>query len=82
MTKILPITPSFAAWRCAADRLLTLETSFALHQRTMIPGPMPLRPAQEIEIEQVRQLAGKLFEIARAETERVRGHANAASGPT
>jgi hypothetical protein len=77
MTKILAITPSFTAWRRAADKLLTLETSLALRKRNLIFGPIQPKPAEELEIEQVRELAGQLFEVVRAETDLVRAHAHA-----
>jgi hypothetical protein len=75
MTKILAITPSFTAWRRAADRLLALETMLALSKRAVPPGPVPQRP-QEPELAQARTLAGQLFEVALAETQQAR-HVNA-----
>jgi hypothetical protein len=72
MTKILAITPSFTAWRRAADTLLTLETAVALGKRSSAPGQVP--PVSTEQIEKARLLANQLFEIAQAETSLVRGH--------
>ena len=71
MTKILAITPSFAAWRRAADRLLTLETAASLSKRTV--APLQVQPVSPEEIEKARRLAKELFEIAQAETDLARG---------
>jgi hypothetical protein len=72
MTKILAITPSFAAWRRAADTLLRLETAVALSKRTA--APEQVLPE---ELEKARLLANELFEIAQAETSLERSHMHA-----
>jgi len=72
MTKILAITPSFTAWRRAADTLLRLETAVALSKRTAAPGQV--LPVSAEEVEKARLLANELFEIAQAETSLERSH--------
>lgn len=82
MTKILAITPSFSAWRGAADRLLTLETALAFSKRTALLGPVHVQPADELEVEKVRRRAEELFRIAEAETNALRGQPKATAGHT
>jgi hypothetical protein len=81
MTRILAITPSFTAWRRAADRLLALETTLALHKRTPVAAAAgavaPTVASEESEVEKTRALANALFEIAQEETKRARGQQDA-----
>lgn len=72
MSKTLAITPLFAAWRRAADRLLTLETAVALRKRTLFVGPPPQQAAEDLEIAQVRLLANQLFQVANDEAQLAR----------
>jgi hypothetical protein len=81
ISKIIPVTPSFAAWQRAADELLTLETALARSRRAVIATECPGPAVFETSIEKVRLVADRLFRIAFAEANLARGKPPESSAP-